>query len=295
MNRKLPAMSGLLSVLRLSAIRSVIHRSTVPVLLLMLFMTPAVRADKPVQLPDSLSRWYKPENKRQVFLHTMFSLRRSLQAVHEYAIAKDRPRMEKWAAQLGMDYRKIGEMVPDWRTKLDMQRLEAVNRAVASGDANAVTAAANRLAESCSQCHKDYQALVALRFRTPDFSAIELIEGRADSRYPAFMKTLSRTVNRIRIAAEDGRWPAAGEAGNLLEEELGLLSHSCIQCHHERDPYERIFGGKTRKAFTDLQRAIAREDLRQLRMSLGEAAVLACARCHGVHRLSSDLKKRLFE
>ena len=34
-------------------------------------------------LPESLARWYKPENKRQVWLHTMFAMRRELQAVRE--------------------------------------------------------------------------------------------------------------------------------------------------------------------------------------------------------------------
>ena len=247
-----------------------------------------------IELPDSLAQWYKPANKRQVWLHTMFSLRRALQAIDEYAAAEDIEHVRKWAGILDEKYRKLGEMVPEWRDQLDLQRLEALLGAVSADDFARIREADKAMARQCKSCHRDYQALAALKFRTPDFSNIELMEGMPDSRYPEFMKRLSRTVNRIRIAAEDDRWQAAGEAGYRLEDELGVLSHSCIQCHQERDPYERIFGGKTRKAFTDLQRAIAREDLKKLRMSLGEAAVLACARCHSVHKLDSDLKKRLF-
>ncbi len=261
---------------------------------LLLAALPAQAAGEGLTLPDSLAQWYKPQNKRQVFLHTMFALRRELQAVREYARDRDLQRVRSWTSKLDGHYRKIGEMVPEWKKRLDIDLLDDLNTVVASGDFARIDAAARQLGESCGSCHEDYQALAALKYRTPDFSHIELIEGQADSRYPAFMKTLSLTVNRIRIAAEDGRWQAAGEAGYRLEDQLGLLSHSCIQCHQERDPYERILGGKTRKAFTDLQRAIAREDLKQLRMSLGEAAVLACARCHSVHKLGSDLKKRLF-
>lgn len=39
--------------------------------------------------PSSLSQWYKPENKRQVWLHNMFKLRREMQAVEFYAQNQD--------------------------------------------------------------------------------------------------------------------------------------------------------------------------------------------------------------
>ena len=44
------------------------------------------QAEKALMLPPtSLAQWYKPANKRQVWLHNMFKLRRELQAVVEYA------------------------------------------------------------------------------------------------------------------------------------------------------------------------------------------------------------------
>ena len=35
--------------------------------------------------PSTIAQWYKPANKRQVWLHTMFRLRREMQAMGEYA------------------------------------------------------------------------------------------------------------------------------------------------------------------------------------------------------------------
>ena len=55
-------------------------------------------ADTPVSLatpPASLEKWYKPANKRQVWLHTMFRLRREMQAIREYAKQNNRPGMKK--------------------------------------------------------------------------------------------------------------------------------------------------------------------------------------------------------
>ena len=44
--------------------------------------------------PIELAKWYKPENKRQVWLHTMFKLRREMQAVEFYAQQQDAEHMQ---------------------------------------------------------------------------------------------------------------------------------------------------------------------------------------------------------
>ena len=47
--------------------------------------------------PVSIAQWYKPENRRQQFLHTMFSLRRSMQAIEEYVVLEDKNSVERWS------------------------------------------------------------------------------------------------------------------------------------------------------------------------------------------------------
>ncbi len=63
--------------------------------------------------PASIAQWYKPQNKRQVWLHTMFKLRREMQAVEIYAKIQDAEKLQKWAAKLNQDYHKIAKMVPE--------------------------------------------------------------------------------------------------------------------------------------------------------------------------------------
>ncbi|MCK5263299.1 MAG: hypothetical protein KAJ92_06405, partial [Gammaproteobacteria bacterium] len=75
----------------------------------------AVSIDVP---PASLEKWYKPANKRQVWLHTMFKLRREMQAISEYAKLNDQPGMAKWIARLEKDYNKIADMVPEWEKEI---------------------------------------------------------------------------------------------------------------------------------------------------------------------------------
>ena len=72
--------------------------------------------------PASLAAWYKPQNKRQVWLHTMFKLRREMLAVEIYAKDQDSASLQNWAAKLIKDYLKIAEMVPEWANRVDLSR-----------------------------------------------------------------------------------------------------------------------------------------------------------------------------
>ena len=87
-------------------------------------------ADKQINIktpPTSLSQWYKPQNKRQVWLHTMFRLRREMLAIEEYADSNPEL-MKKWINKLETDYSKISEMVPEWSNMLDTSLITQMKR-----------------------------------------------------------------------------------------------------------------------------------------------------------------------
>ncbi len=246
-------------------------------------------------LPNSLSRWYKPQSERQVWLHTMFSLRRELQAVQEYAEAGDAAHLAKWAGRLTEHYRKLAEMVPEWADELELGQADALEQAARSGDTAGAGQAAERLGRSCRSCHREYRALAAARYRAPDFSSVSANHGGVSMSYPDAMEALSKAVNRIKIATDDGRWVQASEALGDLNARLENLGQSCDRCHQDAVPRERILGSGSREILDDLTQALAARDRRQTGRQLGNAAVQICARCHGVHRTLSDLRRFLFE
>ena len=247
-------------------------------------------------VPDSLGQWYKPQNKRQVWLHTMFAMRRELQAVREYAAAGDAERMTRWAERLAAHYRKLTEMVPEWRDETDASLLDELNREVAAADFAAVDRAADRLENDCRSCHREYQALAALRYRWPRFSELQIDDGHGGTHvYGDHMEILSRTLNRIKIASEDDRWKAATQAHGDLRGQLDRLGENCQVCHKDDAPRERILGADTTATLQQLDQALLARDRRAVGRRLGEAAVKACARCHSVHRMLSEIQRHLFE
>lgn len=236
--------------------------------------------------PQSLSRWYKPENKRQVWLHTMFGLRREIQAVRFYAHKKDEKNLDKWLTDLSQHYLKMGEMVPEWKKKLDLKALSRLQKGAKAREYEGVNHALDELSKSCDSCHKDYRAVTAAMYRAPDFTNIKI---NSSIPFHEHMEKLSEWVNQVKIASEDGMTELSLSSLSDLKKGINVLGESCVNCHKKGAityPDEMI-----NKTIDSLTESLRTGTLKEQGMHLGTLAVIACARCHGVHRLSYDVRK----
>jgi len=246
--------------------------------------------------PASLKQWYKPENKRNVWHHNMFKLRRESQAVNEYMQEKDQPHTEKWATELVKHYKKIVDMVPEWKDELELEWAGKLQIAAKKGDFKTVKKAMKKLQTSCKGCHSDYRAQVAAIYRAPDFSKIHVVldgykEGHKKGEktsYLDFMKILMRDINRIKIATSDNNIAKAKTSLKSVRAGITTLRTSCDNCHKTEDAKNYYLGDKTSKLLDKLEIAI---DNGKSGRVLGEFAVQACAHCHGSHRIVYDLKR----
>lgn len=238
--------------------------------------------------PIALAQWYKPENKRQVWLHNMFKLRREIQAVAFYAQEKDQKHLDKWAASLNKHYLKIGEMVPSWDKKLATSTLENLKNHVAQQNYTGVLTAVDNLQKNCDSCHSDYREITALTYRAPDFSAIE-VEPLLP--FNTHMQSLIKQVNQIKIASEDGMTELALSSLTDLKKGMQQLGEVCTDCHkQDKQSYPSEEMSNT---LLSLENSLKTGTLRDQGMDLGALAVQACARCHGTHRLTSGAKDLL--
>lgn len=235
--------------------------------------------------PASLAQWYQPQNERQVWLHTMFNLRREMQAVKLYADNRDAVHMERWVAKLSEHYLKIGEMVPEWNKKLDREAITRLQESSDNSRYEDVTHALDALNKSCKSCHTDFRAVTAAMYRAPDFSSMEV---DTETPYKAHMKDLVQQVNQIKIASEDGMQEVALSSLADLEKGINLLGKSCVNCH-KKDT--RVYPGETiNKTIASLGQSLQTGTLKEQGRDLGTLAVLACARCHGTHRIAYDTR-----
>ncbi|MET0105966.1 MAG: cytochrome c [Sedimenticola sp.] len=243
--------------------------------------------------PQSIAEWYKPLNERQVWLHTMFGLRREMQAVSEYTQLKDRKLLAKWSGKLAAHYRKISEMVPEWEDELNLAALNSLEAAVAAGDFPGVMKAQRKLGQSCKSCHREYRAVTAALYRTPDFSRQVIANRRSGEKqaYGDAMKGMSVLVNRIKISMDDGRTGTAIEILYDFGDRLGDLANSCVSCHEDEGAVERVLGDAAKKSLVELAEGVHKENPKGAGRALGAIAVQVCATCHSVHRTGYDLTR----
>jgi len=238
--------------------------------------------------PNTLAQWYKPENKRQVWLHNMFKLRREMQAVEFYAQKQDAVHLQKWAEQLNEHYLKIADMVPSWQKKLAVETIAELKLASEQQDYQAVLVQHKTLQQNCDSCHDDYQAITALTYRTPDFSKISISDKVS---YVEHMDTLTTQVNQIKISAQDGNKILALSSLADLTQGMNTLGETCVDCHKkDRKPYPNE---AMKSTLVSLEQSLTSGTAKEQGRDLGTLAVLACARCHGTHRLAYGMKKKL--
>ena len=269
----------------------------IPAFLLSGWLTP-VYAEPMVSLklpPASLQQWYKPANKRQVWLHTMFKLRREMQAIDEYASANDTAAMQKWIKKLDKDYRKIADMVPEWEELTKPRLLSELEMFAEKGDMYRAGKTLKMIRRTCDDCHTYYQPLVTATYRSPYYADIKLEDGEGKVQsFEDNMEALSESLNRTLIALADGHNAIALQSGEALAQQLQDLGASCERCHKDDAyPRERILGEATQQRLKKLQAGISEGRVKDSQKLMGEIAVTVCARCHNVHRIVSDLRNAL--
>jgi cytochrome c556 len=271
-------------------------------LLLSVWLSP-VHAERIVSLkepPASLEQWYKPANKRQVWLHTMFKLRREMQAIAEYAEQNDpaidnKAVMQKWIERLDKDYNKIADMVPEWEKEIKPRLIPELEMFAEKGDIYRLGKTLKMIQRTCDDCHTYYQPLVTATYRSPHYEDIKIkgLDGETES-FEDNMEQLSESVNLTLIALDDGHNGVAMQASKNLAAQLDRLGDSCSSCHKDDAyPQERILGKATRKRLDKLQANISEGRVKDSQKLMGEIAVTVCARCHNTHRIVSDLRNAL--
>lgn len=264
-------------------------------LILFLFTLPllSVSANENVTLkkpPVSLKQWYKPDNKRNVFQHNMFKLRRELQAINQYRKEEDLALTQKWVTKFVEHYRKIADMVPEWKSELSLDRAEQLETGAKEGNYRTIARAIKKLQKNCRDCHDSYRTQVTAIYRVPDYSQINVLLDGSETDYKQFMKILMRDVNRIIIAENDNNKKTAKDAFKTLQKNMTTLRSSCNNCHEGDKAKDYYLGNDTTELMKKLETAI---DAGNSGRPIGELAVEACAHCHGSHRINYDLKERI--
>ncbi|MBW2713024.1 MAG: hypothetical protein JRC77_04665 [Deltaproteobacteria bacterium] len=246
--------------------------------------------------PDSIAQWYKPQNKRQVWLHLMFRLRTDMGAIELYAESGNKKKLVKWAEALEKNYAKIPEMVPEWSSEVDLKHARALRKAAKAGNLEKVRRNATQLRKTCNRCHQQWGASTAALYRSPDFSNVTLVDSRSRKKisYAKAMRKMSRSLVKLKVARTDGNFKTAREAAIDIEKRLHDLGTSCAECHDDKATQARYLGTETFDTMKALRSSLTKaQDPKLSRQHLRTLGADICGSCHGAHRTLSDLRNQL--
>ncbi len=245
--------------------------------------------------PDSFAQWMPPKNDKPVWLYTMFGISEAIQAVGEYNTLGDKALTEKWAKRLAKDYKRLPEMVPEWKDEVELKTADALVAAAGKGDSAGVDKALHKLGTTCRSCHKENRAMVKLIYGTPDFDEVkvESSETMEEIAWPKVMGRMGGLFNRIRIAQEDGRTDAAKQAADGLISTLNDVAGACGQCHQDPASHDLIFNASVKQAMAQLGEAVGKGDAAATGQALQTIGGGTCGRCHGIHRTLAELREAL--
>ncbi|OMH38271.1 hypothetical protein [Motiliproteus sp. MSK22-1] len=244
--------------------------------------------------PDSLAKWYKPQNKRQVWLHSMFKLRQAMQAIDYYLQQNDPALVRKWADTLQSTYAKLPEMVPEWRDASRQHISVSLHEAAQNGNLEKVADQRQRLQKFCDACHQQWQPLVTAIYRSPDYARVMVSDSATGESlsYPKMMQKISTTLGLLKLKREDGFIEEARKTTEILELELQDLAVSCSNCHRDEASTERILGADLVAEFQSLRQTLVEpHDPKASGKHLGAIGFTVCGRCHSIHRTLGDLRK----
>ena len=190
----------------------------------------------------------------------MFRLSREMKAIEEYAKEGNKKALKKWIKRLDKDYNQIADMIPEWEKEIKQRLIHELEMYAKKGDSVRIARTLKMISRTCSDCHKSYQPVVTAIYRSPGYDDIKIKNLTDQSHsFKDNMDELSKSVNRILIALDDGNKQAALQSRKNLKTQLHNLGDSCASCH-KKDTYprERILGKETLKKLTSLETSISR-------------------------------------
>jgi cytochrome c556 len=243
--------------------------------------------------PASIKKFYKPENKRQVWLHNMFVLRRARHAIGDYVAEKNEKLLQKWLQKYNDSYKKITQMVPEFSDEIDLEMLKQLNQNAKNKKYSNFLATLRKLDKTCNSCHNDYRAVSVLLYRSADFKNHKIKDNKNLISYKKYMLELTHTINRIKIATTDGQTKKAQKNIQILKQGIVNLSKDCDTCHKKNPQQKNYLNEKLQKDLNILTNFSKNKQNKKLNVTLGTIAVEACAICHGTHRTLYDIKQQI--
>ena len=127
-------------------------------------------------LPASLDNYFPPKAQAPIWLIEMFALASPLESIEVDLQQGDIAGAKANYTAFKTQYAKMAEMVPEWKARFPMAPVEALGKALESGDPKQVGPAMGQVGQVCGSCHLANQTKAFVKYHWPDFEALKLTD-----------------------------------------------------------------------------------------------------------------------
>ena len=246
-------------------------------------------------LPASLDNYFPPKAQAPIWLIEMFALASPLESIDVDLQQGDIAGAKANYTAFKTQYAKMAEMVPEWKTRFPMAPVEALGKALESGDPKQVGPAMGQVGQVCGSCHLANQTKAFVKYHWPDFEALKLTDpvSKESVAWVDYMRAMAGAFTGISNDLQQGQVDNARKNFDAFSARIkGLEKEGCVKCHNTPRTYfvdpaslamvDKL--GQALKASPPDAKAIA-----ELGGAIGNET---CMKCHLVHVPAAATRER---
>jgi len=183
--------------------------------------------------PKSMDKYYAEPGTPSEWVTQMQTLSTAFSSVFVNMEKKRWDQAEKKAALFLKSYEKASQMVPEWEKEFDLKSAAELKESIEAKDIEKIGALSEALGKTCSHCHLKNNSSVWIRYHWPSTDTIKVLDPLEDKEvsYPAYMKKLSDSLQRISVNFEQNDFQQAWQTLEIFKKRLTSLKSVCSKCH----------------------------------------------------------------
>jgi len=255
--------------------------------------------------PASLDNLFPPKAAAPIYLLEMLNLSGPFAGIGVDLQEKDIPGVKANYQAFKAQYDKVAGMVPEWKSLIPKEPIDALGQAIDSGDPAKVGPAMEKAAEVCSSCHLVNMVKVQQKYHWPNFDDVKLTDPVTSQSlaFVDYMKVMEGAYSGIATDLQEGQLDNARknfEAFNARFKALALSTGGCATkgCH-DAQPFKprAYFVDDSIQATVDQlgkELASPTPDAQTVQQLSGAIGMESCLKCHWVH-LPAQMSKDTWE
>ncbi|MFQ6066972.1 MAG: cytochrome c [bacterium] len=235
--------------------------------------------------PESMDQYYPPQAKAPVFLQEMLNVDHAFVAIIVNLQQGDLMAAQGAYQEFAKKYTELSKMIPEWKDYFKAELVEALGKALQSGDPQQIQQAMGKVGGTCGSCHEDNMPATWYRYWWKDFHEISVedpVSGK-EVGFKDYMQMVGGDFVGIGVNLQKGQLDQARKAYQGFESRMEGLKKACEDCHETERRYyvsQDVMDSLTAMGVELTNVKPNPEKIGKLSDEVGKAS---CGGCHMVH------------